>query len=160
MNYLDTAIICFLAGAFTFHFSNTNNLHLFYIFMGISFIIYVFYLKWYNTNSLQQHTEDNDSTEHNELKTPPAIFYFVYAPWCGHSRRAKVVWEKLEEKNKNREDITFTILNSENEEDDEIINELKITSFPQFFIDDKESLHYYNDERTTIKMQQFIDNTI
>ena len=68
---------------------------------------------WKKQNASDSKQTKKQNTEGNRKPT----LYFMFAPWCGHSKKAKPEWDKLvEEKGDVSKNVSLVLVNSEDNE--------------------------------------------
>lgn len=155
---LQTAIMCFISGAFTLHFSYTNHLHVAYIILGIIYILYLF-LQSLSLIETSQNVETVQVEENAKDEGIEQSFYFMFAPWCMHSKKARPMWDDLNSLYSSDEEISFSLINSEDTEKREILEHYKVESFPTFIyhVDGFDPVTYHG-PRTVEKLSEFIES--
>lgn len=88
------------------------------------------------------------------------VFVFFYAPWCGHCKSSKPLYETLKDKLE-REDVVISKFDAT--ENDIIHPKISITGYPSFWLfkaNDYDNPIVYKGGRTVDDWTKFINETI
>ena len=150
---LSTSLLSFLAGLFTLHYANTNTFDLFYVYLGLAYIVCLYLFNTQDANIGQRPKSNAIMTE--QITENKKILYFMFAPWCTYSKKAMPLWEKIKEKYKDDSTLSLKLLNSE--DDKEAMKPFKISSFPTFVLEKEDgTIHRFKGERTVQGISAFV----
>ena len=150
-----TSVLSFLAGMFTLHYANTNTFNLLYVYLGLAYIITVFLLSRIRVIVFN----DAELVEPLDSEQKKDTLYFMFAPWCGYSKKTLPLWRELEEHYQDDAGVELKLIDSEKEENESILSKYKVESYPTFIYEKGSGDHYtFKDERTVESLQSFIDS--
>tara|TARA_B110000285_G_scaffold8537_1_gene8718 strand:+ start:297 stop:698 length:402 start_codon:yes stop_codon:yes gene_type:complete len=106
--------------------------------------------------NMVENENENDSENDEELE--PNILYFMFAPWCMHSKRAKPMWEELKSLLEDNSGIKLMLVDSETENGKKIIKDFEVTSFPTFILHTRDDeVIPYSGKRSASAIIDFLD---
>lgn len=84
-----------------------------------------------------------------------AVFVEFYAPWCGHCKQLKPIWDQLGEHYKDHPEVIIAKVDATANE----MEDIKISSFPtiKLFPKNSDGIVDYNGERTVEAFKAFIE---
>ena len=84
-------LLCFILGLYVSYFCITESQGIMNSRIGFICIVIVGYI--YMNKNKQENFIQEQLTEKEKINK--SIFYFMFAPWCGYSKKVLPVWEEL-----------------------------------------------------------------
>ena len=140
----------FVAGAYTYHFAKTNNINTTNVYIGFAFIV-AFYMIWQKQETI--------APQKNKSSITTPVLYFMFAPWCGHSKKAKPEWDKLvkEHDGKYNGTVSLVLANSEDEKSKALFKKYDVRGFPTFiYVKNEKESAKHSGKRTAKALEKFM----
>ena len=89
-------------------------------------------------------------------KINKSIFYFMFAPWCGYSKKVLPVWEEIVKSK--QENVEYIKVDSSAADSQEILKKYNVEGFPTFILQpsDTHEYHVYDGSRSLHSLNDFI----
>ncbi|KAL5104324.1 Protein disulfide-isomerase [Taenia crassiceps] len=103
---------------------------------------------------IKPYLQSDDIPNNWDAEPVKAVFVEFYAPWCGHCKQLKPLWDQLGEVYKNHPEVVIAKMDATTNE----LENIKIGSFPtiKLFPKNSDDVIDYNGDRTVDAFMKFI----
>ena len=148
-------MLFFITGMLVSYYAITTSTSINNVRFGLLCILILYLLGNNKIENFKNHNEKKIVKKDKKNKGKH-ILYFMFAPWCGYSKGALPMWDKLVKEKKY--EIDYIKINSEDSSSKKIIQKYKVKGFPTFIFQPfgKNDHKVYEGDRTIKSMNKFI----
>lgn len=126
---------------------------LFAIVCGIS--AYMYYNNYKKEKKNQTYLENNEFLKKDNSVNGELIFF--YTTWCPYCKDAKTTWNNIKKSGQfAKYNLNFVMIDCENQEQNSIVNEFKITEYPSYVLSMNGKKYVYDANLDATTLDKFL----